>query len=273
MRWHYCLGHASFTKLKQLARNGKIPAKLANVRPPCCASCLFGAMTKIPWRTKQWLGNNHAVFAATKPGECILVDHMQSMEPGFYGQAKGTLTKTRYRNATIFVDHFSRLKFVYLMTSSLTSAETVDAKRTFEQFAAKHGVQIDNYHCNNGRFADSMFRKACEAQRQKIIFCGVNAHFQNGIAKRAIRNLSESTRKQLLHACQRWPQAVSTALWPYALRHTAYLGNILLTLPDGQSRLELFSSIKVGTNMRFLHTFGCPVYTLSNGLALNKAVP
>ncbi len=48
MRWHYCLGHASFTKLRQLASNGMIPKKLANVRPPKCAGCLFRAMTKIP---------------------------------------------------------------------------------------------------------------------------------------------------------------------------------------------------------------------------------
>jgi hypothetical protein len=136
---------------------------------------------------------------------------MQSTEPGFYGQAKGTLTKTRYRNATIFVDHFSRLKFVYLMTSNLTLAETVNAKHAFEQFAAEHDIQIDHYHCNNGCFADSMFHEACEAQRQKLTFCGVNAHFQNGIPEQAIRDLSESAQKKLLHACQCWPQAVSTA--------------------------------------------------------------
>jgi hypothetical protein len=48
MQWHYCLSHASFPKLKQLACNGKILAKLANIRPPHCAGCLFGAMTKVP---------------------------------------------------------------------------------------------------------------------------------------------------------------------------------------------------------------------------------
>jgi hypothetical protein len=118
-----------------------------------------------------------------------------------------------------------------------------------------------------------MFREACEAQSQKLTFCGVNAHFQNGIAKQAIRDLSESAQKQLLHAHQCWPQAVSTALWPYALCHAAHLNNILPMLPDGQLRLELFSSIKVGSNVRFVHTFGCPVYALNNALALNKAVP
>jgi hypothetical protein len=273
MQWHCHLGHASFPKLKQLVRNGKISTKLANIRPPRCAGCLFGAITKVLWRTKDQRDNDHSVFAATKPGECVSVNHMQLTEPGFYGQAKGALAKTCYRNATMFVNHFSRLKLVYLMTSNLTSAKTVNAKQAFEQFATKHGIQIQHYHCNNGRFAESMFHEACKAQHQKLTFCGVNAHFQHGIAEQAICNLSESARKQLLHARQCWLQAISTALWPYALCHAAYFNNVLLTLPDGQSRLKLFSSIKVGSNMQFLHTFRCPVFALNNSLALNKALP
>ena len=107
MRWHYHLGHLPFGRLQQLARNGGIPKKLADVRPPRCAGCLYGAMTKEPWRTKQRHEETHPVFAATKPGKCVSVNHMQLLEPGFYGQAKGGLTKTRYRNATVFVDHYS----------------------------------------------------------------------------------------------------------------------------------------------------------------------
>jgi hypothetical protein len=83
----------------------------------------------------------------------------------------------------------------------------------------------------------------------------VNAHFQNGIAERSIRDLSESARKQLLHARARWPQAVHLALWPYALRNAALLHNTLPVLEDGTSRLELFSSIHVGSNMKHVHTF------------------
>jgi hypothetical protein len=108
MRWHYRLGHAPFSKLRQLALNGEIPKRLAKVRPPRCAGCLFGAMTKIPWQGKEQKFQ-HSVFAATKPGECVSVNHLQSTEPGFFGQSKGRLTKTRYKNATIFVDHFLRL--------------------------------------------------------------------------------------------------------------------------------------------------------------------
>jgi hypothetical protein len=161
MRWHYHLGHASFAKLRQLAQNGEIPKKLAAIRHLRCAGCLFGAMTKVPWQGKEQK-SQHSVFIATKPGECVSVDHLQSTEPGFYGQAKGRLSKMRYKNATIFVGHFSRLQYVYLMTSNSTSSETINTKRTFEHFAAKHSVKIPHYHCNNGRFADTTFIHSCE---------------------------------------------------------------------------------------------------------------
>ena len=48
MQWHYCLGHLTFAKLKQLALNREVLKKLAKDTPPKCAGCLFGAMTKIP---------------------------------------------------------------------------------------------------------------------------------------------------------------------------------------------------------------------------------
>jgi hypothetical protein len=149
MHWHYCLGHLAFKKLQELTRHGEIPKRLVNVCAPRCAGCLFGAMTKVSWRGKEFK-SKHTVFVATKPGECISVDHLISTEPGFFGQAKETLTKNRYKNATIFVNHYSRLIFVYLMTSNLNSLETIEAKQAFEQFAAQHGVRIQHYHCDNG---------------------------------------------------------------------------------------------------------------------------
>jgi hypothetical protein len=53
MQWHYRLGHLSFQKLKQLALNSKIPKKLSKLKPPKCAGCLFVAMTKLPWYSKE----------------------------------------------------------------------------------------------------------------------------------------------------------------------------------------------------------------------------
>ncbi len=43
---------------------------------------------------------------------------------GFIAQPKETLTKKCYTAATVFVDHYSRLKYIYLMTK-LNSEETM----------------------------------------------------------------------------------------------------------------------------------------------------
>jgi hypothetical protein len=107
---------------------------------------------------------------------------------GFIAQLKGTLTKKQYRAATVFVDHYSRMKYIYLMTK-LTSKETMEAKQAFQHFAKQYGVCILYYHFNNGQFEDNAFKNSCSAKRQQLTFCGVNAHLQNGIGEKANRDL------------------------------------------------------------------------------------
>jgi hypothetical protein len=271
MQWHYHLGHLPFPKLKQLALNGKIPKKLVKLMPPKCAGCLFGAMTKLPWRGKE-SKSSHKVFVATKPGETVSVVQMILTEVGFFAQLKGSLTKKRYKCCTIFVDNYSRLCFVHFQIDDSTES-TMAAKLAFEKYATKHGISLKHYHCDNGRFADNVFKQSCKSNHQRLTFCGVNAHFQNWIAERAIRDLSDSAHKQLLHAHSRWPAAIHFALWPYALRNAALLHISLPVLEDSTSRLELFSSIQVGGNMKHMHTFGRPVFALQNTLASGNTLP
>ncbi len=268
MRWHYRLGHLALSKLKQLTLNGEIPRRLAKVKPPACMGCLFGAMTKVPWKGRE---PSSKVFVATKAGQSGSVDQMISTQVGFIAQLKGTITKKCYTAATIFIDHCSRLKYIHLMTK-LTSEETIEAKQAFEHFAKQHGVRTLHYHCNNRQFADNAFKNSCSAKGQHLTFCGVNAHFQNGIAKKAIRDLQESAQKQLHHAHQRWPAAIHLTLWPYALRSDVHLHNTLPVLEDGTSRLECFSSIRVGSEMKHNHAFGCPVFALENDLAARSPI-
>jgi len=170
------------------------------------------------------------------------------------------------------VDHYSRLRFVHNQIND-TSIETLAAKHTFEKFAAEHGVCIHHYHCNKGRFYDNAFKESCENSCQRLTFCRVNAHFQNGIAERAIWDILESAQKQLLHARTRWPAAMHFSLWPYAIRNAVLLRNSLPVLEDRTSRLELFSSIRVGCNMKHVHTFACPVFALANALTSGKSLP
>jgi hypothetical protein len=104
------------------------------------------------------------------------------------------------------------------LQESLPSADTVEAKEAFEAFARNMGVRIQNYHADNGRFAEKGFVNAVKKQQQTVSFCGVNAHFQNGLAEKRIRDLQEQAHTMLLHPKSRWLEVVSIHLWPYALR-------------------------------------------------------
>ena len=56
---------------------------------------------------------------------------------------KGRLTKKRYIYATVFVDHFSDLKYVHCM-SKITAEETIYAKIFFERHTAGFNVRVEH---------------------------------------------------------------------------------------------------------------------------------
>ena len=152
----------------------------------------------------------------TQPGQVVSVDQLELMTPGFIAQLKGLLMTQRYNYATIFVDQFSKLSFVFLQ-KWITSVETVLAKQSFEHFARDHGVKILHYYADYGRFADNGFIQACKDNNQGLTCCGVNAHFRNGVAEKQIRDLQEQARTMLLFTVHKWPCMLSMALWLYAL--------------------------------------------------------
>jgi hypothetical protein len=45
LRVHHALNHLPFSKIKMLAREGKIPRKLHDVAPPMCSACAYGKAT------------------------------------------------------------------------------------------------------------------------------------------------------------------------------------------------------------------------------------
>jgi hypothetical protein len=84
------------------------------------------------------------------------------------------------------------------LQQALTSEETVERKHAFENYAATHNVKVLHYHADNGCFADKAFRQDLKNNNQTITFCGVNAHWQNGVAEKRIRDLTENARTMLL---------------------------------------------------------------------------
>ena len=148
----------------------------------------------------------------------------------------------------------------------MTSEETLLAKKAFEAHCCNNGVKVKHYHGDNGRFADNMWLKDVEEQGQTISYCGVNAHYQNGIAEKRIRDLTERARKMLLHAKSRWPEAITVNLWPYAIRAAQDQMNLIPNDINGSCNEELFTGVEVSSKLKQFHTFGCPVFALNNNL-------
>jgi len=104
-------------------------------------------------------------------------------------------------------------------------------------------------------------------------YCGINEHFQNSMTKKRIRDLQESTRKQLLHAKHRWSEAMELCMWPSVLHNANHLWITLPDMEDASCPLKRFSGVKVSPKLLDKHSFGCPAYPLDCKLASGKSTP
>jgi hypothetical protein len=214
--WHHKLSLISMKHIQRMSRCGYLPDRLGKCRIPLCQSCLYGKQTRRPWRTKPFK-EQLKIIKCNESGDCVSVDQLESSTLGLIGQMKGRLTKSRYRVATVFADHYSNFGYVYLQTST-NSNETVRAKNEFEKYARTCGVNIKHYHADNGRFSDNLWREDILTKGQRLTFCDVGAHHQNGRAEKSIRDAQDHARTSLIHANRRWPEAIDSRLWSYALR-------------------------------------------------------
>jgi hypothetical protein len=206
---------------------------------------------------------------ATMPGECVSVDQLYSTVPGLIAQLKGIPTRQRYHIATVFVDHASDYSFIH--NQCTTSSETLQAKHEFERHAWA-GVTIKRYHADNGRFVDNVWTNDLKMKNQVITLCGVNAYHQNGKVEKCIRDLQGMARTSMLHANTRWPDAVNSFLWPYAMRKAVIDLNTKKHKKEDLSPLERSSNVKVNFHPRHHHTLGCPMYVLDGRLQAGHKV-
>ena len=94
LRWHHRLEHLSYKKMILLCTLRILSRRLLTVKPPMCAGCKAGAMTRKPTRVKG--KNSKGLWKqTTKPGECVSVDQTESRTPGFIGVMRGFLCKQR----------------------------------------------------------------------------------------------------------------------------------------------------------------------------------
>ena len=79
---------------------------------------------------------------------------------------------------------------------------------------AQHFVK--HYRTNKGAFAHKGFLDEVNRKAQKITFCAVGAHHQNGIIENKNKMLTLSAQTLLLHGIRMWPQMIDTMFWPFA---------------------------------------------------------
>jgi hypothetical protein len=283
--WHQKLGHAGF-QWNQSLMTGDEPmvvtkhavtgrAKTENLICTACAMAKMGQRH----RTRQ---TKPAQFEDTVlrtgdliPGDKVSIDQYISALPGRLPNTKGKEPKKdRYHGGTIFVDHASQ--YVYLRSQvSLTTGETLQSKKFFEQFALTSGVKIKSYWADNVPFDNEDFRSNIQRNNQTIDFSGVGAHHQNGVAERAIQTITSWARTMMLHSIIMWPDQADLALWPFALDHAVYLWNNMPQRESRMSPLELFTGQKFPSydHLQRLHVWGCPVYVLDPKLQDGKKIP
>jgi hypothetical protein len=109
-------------------------------------------------------------------------------------------------------------------------------------------------------FLDEVNRKA-----QKITFCAVGAHHQNGIIENKNKMLTLSARTLLLHGIRMWPQMIDTMFWPFAFKAAAERHNQLSLTAEGQMPLSILHDVPVeNIPVKTFHILFCPVYVLDS---------
>jgi transposase InsO family protein len=125
------------------------------------------------------------------------------------------------------------------MHESKKAEELVRSKLEFEAFASRYGVNIKSIRADNGVYTAKLFQESCMQKQQKLTFCAVGAHWQNGIAERFIGSIVQRARKNLLHAMSKWPDVVTEDMWPFAVRHMVNFHNASLRQDKASTPFQL----------------------------------
>ena len=153
----------------------------------------------------------------SKQGDTIGVDQLISAQPVLVSQEKVIITRARIWAATVFIDYVKGYVHVGMMQYKSGEA-TLQDKHDFEHLSSTRDVNIKHYHAENGQFFERLFTDDVKSSSQRIIFCGVGAHHQNGITERVIKELTLTSQTLLVHAQNNWPEYILTMLWQFSLK-------------------------------------------------------
>ena len=100
---------------------------------------MFVTASRRQWRTKVKKYGFIRNKTYNTPGNGVLVDQLQSYQPGLVPQLSGTLTSVRIWAAQVMVDHFSYLNYGSLVKITIRE-DALSVKSAFERWSATFGV-------------------------------------------------------------------------------------------------------------------------------------
>ena len=119
---------------------------------------------------------------------------------------------------------------------------------------AQAGWTVKHHQADNGRFSDNGFIDAINQKYQKINFCGVGAHHQNGIVKNQNKILTTGARALLIHGMR---------IWLFSMKYIVERLNSLQIYQKGRTTESILYWVTVeDITVKSFHTIFIPIYVL-----------
>ena len=162
--WHHQLGHCSFKTLKALAKRSEVPKPLAKVQLPKCTECLFRVLGPKGMVNKRGKQQAHQVTTAHTSAS-LSIKWSACKSDSLPNQKSGL-----HANDTRQPPFLSTISHACNMSTSTRSSNQKRQLRQWalEKFETQQGVQVKQYHADNGRFAHSAFIYHCKSNHQSL---------------------------------------------------------------------------------------------------------
>ena len=187
------LGSALLRRLPSCTHD--VPSVLSRCPRISCDACMEANASRLS-RSHASGHTGRRKRNTTRPGQLV---HADIAGPFAQSAAGG------YRYALVFVDDFSRYKWVYFMRNK---SEAPDYTRTFigtfnsllaKRFGADGSFTVSAIHTDNaGEFFSREYADLLDAENVAQSTCPPHVHELNGVAERAIRSIFTMVRSDMV---------------------------------------------------------------------------
>jgi len=238
--WHARLGHCGDDVMKRMSVYPyfDIPRKFRTnkrVQPrvcECCAKC----------KAKIRRINPKSEHKATRYLERVHMDTCGPLQMKTYNGNK---------YFTVFVDEYTRYKWIYLHSSRKSAVEILE--RFILDATKGTNEKIEELRTDQAsEFMSEAFRAVLRKKEIRLQCAAAHDHFQNGRAEKAIQDICRMARCMLNYG------HVARDMWGWAVRYAVYIQNRLVRSDSGFSPYEM--RFEETPDISRLRVFGCTAY-------------